>query len=137
MCQTAEPPVQLDRPGATRPPQSSGPTGTTRTEQLAEKTDEMIVAETTRRNEALNTKPTRSKRIHSAISTRIIQVLAVGCPRQIQLNRALFDGPIGCIPNTTFKVILKRGGTLVTRMSVVKQMEDLAGSFALDHKIVC
>ena len=97
----------------------------------------MIVEETTRRNEEANTEPTRSKRIHSAISTRILQVLAVGCHRENQLNRALFDGPISCIPNTTFKVILKRGGTLVAGMSVVKQMDDFAGTIALDHNIVC
>ena len=98
---------------------------------------EMIVEETTRRNEEANTEPTRSKRIHSAISTRILQVLAVGSHRENQLNRALFDGPICCIPNATFKVILKRGGTLVTRKSVVKQMDDFGGRTALDHKIVC
>lgn len=97
----------------------------------------MIVTETTRRNEALNTEPTRSKRIHSAVSTRILQVLAVGCHRQIRLNRALFDGPIRCIPNATFTVILKRGGTLVTVKSVVKQMDDFAEQFDLDHNIVC
>ena len=97
----------------------------------------MIVEETTQRNEEPNTKPPRSKRIHSAISTRILQVLAVGSHRENQLNQALFDGPIGCIPNTTFKVILKHGGTLVAGMSVVKQMDDFAERIALDHNIVC
>ena len=35
-----------------------------------------------------------------------------------------------------FRVILKRGGTLVSGNAVVKRMDDFAGQTDLDHKIV-
>ncbi|MCX7406964.1 MAG: hypothetical protein NTZ32_02680 [Planctomycetales bacterium] len=73
-----------------------------------------MVKEMTEKHEATNTEHRYCQRIHSAVSTRILQVTAVDVSgsnaRVKQLNRTLFDGPIRSIPNATEAVVLKRAG---------------------------
>ena len=65
-------------PGRDAPPSSNEPTGTTPTKHLAHRTSKWMVEETTQKYEETDTEHRYCQRIHSAVSTRILQVTAVG-----------------------------------------------------------
>ena len=68
-----------------------------------------MVTEMTKKHEESNTEHRYCQRIHSAVSTRILQVTAVEVSVRPP-NRTLFDGPNSRIPNATVTVVFKRAG---------------------------